>query len=85
MKQEDVYEKLADTFRDVFDDDAIVVHPELTANDVDEWDSLTHLRLMLTIEKAFGVHFSASEVGRLKNVGELAALIQSKTSVQAAK
>ena len=45
--------------------------PELSAKDVDGWDSLTHIRLMLTIEKAFKIKFSTSEIGKLENVGDL--------------
>jgi acyl carrier protein len=80
MSTDAIYAKLTDIFHDVFDDDSIVVAPELTAADVDEWDSLSHIRLVLAIEKKFGVKFSAAEVGRLKNVGEFVALIQSKTA-----
>ena len=54
--------------------------PELTAEDVDEWDSLSHIRLVLAIERQFGLKFSAAEVSRLKNVGEFVALIQSKSA-----
>jgi acyl carrier protein len=73
-----IYAKLTAIFHDVFDDESIVVTPELTADDVDEWDSLAHIRLVLAIEKKFNLKFSAAEVGRLKNVGEFVALIQSK-------
>jgi len=65
-------------FQDVFDDDSIVVTPELTAQDVAEWDSLNHIRLILTVQKAFGISFSAAQTANLKNVGDLAELIQSK-------
>jgi acyl carrier protein len=78
MGTPEIYDKLSAVFQDVFDDETVVVTPKLTAKDVDGWDSLTHIRLMLTVEKAFGVRFSASEVGKLKNVGELASLIASK-------
>jgi acyl carrier protein len=73
-----IHDKLKDVFRQVFDDDEIDVRPELSANDVEDWDSLSHIRLMLTVEKAFGIKFSAAEVGKLKNVGDLVSLIQSK-------
>jgi len=75
---EDIYRKLTEIFRDVFDDDTIIVTPELTASDVAEWDSLTHIRLILTVQKSFGVQFSAAQTAGLKNVGELARLVQSK-------
>ena len=74
-----VYAKLTDIFHDVLDNDEIVLAPELTAKEVDGWDSLAHVRLILAIEKAFHVSFTASEVGRLKNVGELAGLVESKS------
>jgi acyl carrier protein len=73
-----IYSKLTEIFRDVFDDDSLQVTPELTAADVDEWDSLNHIRLVVSIERAFGLSFSAAQVGRLKNVGEFAELIVSK-------
>lgn len=78
MDQATIYDRLSTLLRDTFDDDELVATPELSADDVDEWDSLAHVRLMLAVEKAFGVKFSAAEVNRLKNVGELATLIQSK-------
>ncbi|CAN7196169.1 acyl carrier protein [Rhizobacter sp. LjRoot28] len=81
MNQDAIYEKLTAIFHDVFDDDSIVVTPELTADDVDEWDSLSHIRLVLAVEKKFGLKFSAAEVGRLKNVGEFVALISSRATV----
>ena len=75
-----IYDRLKSVFREVFDNDSIVVAPDLTADDVDEWDSLSHIRLILTVERTFGVKFSASQVGKLKNVGDLVALIQSKAA-----
>jgi acyl carrier protein len=75
---DEIYQKLTGILRDVFDQDALVATPTLSAKDVDGWDSLAHIRLMLSVEKAFGVKFSAAEIGKLKNVGELAALIQAK-------
>lgn len=75
-----VYAKLTDIFHDVLDNDEIVLAPQLTAKEVDGWDSLAHVRLILTIERAFQISFTASEIGRLKNVGELAGLIEAKAS-----
>jgi acyl carrier protein len=77
---EAVYAKLTGVFHDVFDDDEIVLTPQLSATDVDGWDSLKHVRLLLTIERTFKIKFSVSEIGRLKNVGDLATLIESKAS-----
>jgi acyl carrier protein len=78
MTSTQTYEKLTAIFRDVFDEDDLALTPETTADDVDGWDSLTHIRLVLAVSKAFGVKFSASEIGNLKNVGEFAALIEKK-------
>ena len=80
MDNTTLYSKLTGVFHDVFDDDEIKLVPQLTADDVDGWDSLKHIRLILTVEKTFNVKFSASEVGRLKNVGDLAGLIQTKVA-----
>jgi acyl carrier protein len=79
MDNQSIYVRLTDIFKEVFDDDNLVVNPAMTAADVDEWDSLNHIRLVLTIEKNFGLRFSAAEVGNLKNVGEFVDLIQSKS------
>lgn len=78
MESTELYSRLTKVFRDVFDDDEIVVRPELTADDVDEWDSLKHIRLILSVEEAFRIRLSAAEVSRLNNVGEFATLIESK-------
>ena len=80
MGDAEIYDKLTGIFHDVFDDDSIAVRPELTADDVDEWDSVSHIRLVLTVERAFNLKFSASEIGRLKNVGEFVDLIRSKAT-----
>jgi acyl carrier protein len=76
MDEAQIYSRLAEIFEDVFDDDSIKLSPELSAKDVDGWDSLTHIRLLLTIEKAFKVKFSTSEIGKLENVGDLVSLIK---------
>lgn len=79
MVEADIYSRLTDVFHDVFDDDSIALSPQLSAKDVDGWDSLMHIRLILTVEKAFKIKFSTSEIGKLGNVGDLAALIKART------
>jgi len=79
----ELYDRLTKVFHDVFDDDDIALAPQLTADDVDGWDSLTHIRLVLSVQKEFGVTFSSGEVTQLKNVGDLAELIAKKLDVQA--
>jgi acyl carrier protein len=76
--EDPILTRLTSIFREVFDDDDLVLKPELTANDVDGWDSLTHIRLILSVQKAFGVKFSSVEMSRLKNVGDLVALMKHK-------
>lgn len=83
MDEAQIYERLTSIFEDVFDDDSIVLSPNLAAKDVDGWDSLTHIRLILTVEKAFRVKFSTTEIGKLQNVGELVNLVQSRIQPRA--
>jgi acyl carrier protein len=78
MDEPQIYARLVRVFEDVFDEDSIEVTPELSAKDVDGWDSLTHIRLLLTIEKGFNIKFSTSEIGKLENVGDLVALIKAR-------
>ena len=78
MDEPQIYEKLSEIFQDVFDEDSIRVAPELSSKDVDGWDSITHIRLILTTERAFKIKFSTSEIGKLQNVGELVALIKTR-------
>jgi acyl carrier protein len=79
MDEAGIYARLAEIFEDVFEDDSIQLTPQLAAKDVDGWDSLTHIRLILTIERALKIKFSTSEIGKLENVGDLVALIQART------
>lgn len=79
MSDTEIYEKLTPVFRDVFDDDALTPTAEMSADDVEEWDSLSHIRLIISVEKAFGIRLSTVEVGGLKQVGDLVRVIASKT------
>jgi acyl carrier protein len=79
MQEAQIYAQLETIFNDVFDDEAIKLTPTLTAKDVDGWDSLTHIRLMLSVEKAFKVKFSTSEFGSLQDVGALVELLKKRT------
>lgn len=75
----DIKERLQEVFRDVFDDDEIELCDDTTADDIDAWDSLTHVQLIVAVEKEFGLKFSTVEVMKLKNVGEFIALIDKKS------
>jgi acyl carrier protein len=80
MTLDAIYQRLTTILRDVFDDDTLVAGPDLTADQVDGWDSFAHLRVILTVEKAFNTTFSAAQISSLKNVGELAELIEAKVA-----
>ena len=73
----DIYRQLTQIFQDVFDNDTVIATPELTAQDVEEWTSLNHIRAILTIEEIFSVKFTVSEISGLQNVGEMVTLIES--------
>ncbi len=71
---------LNDIFREVFDDDDINITPDMTADDVDGWDSLSHVNLIVTIETRFSIRFTQKELLTFKNIGDLMASIESKLS-----
>jgi acyl carrier protein len=74
----DTLTQLNDVFREVFDDDEISVTRETTAQDIEGWDSVMHVTLMINVEKAFGVRFRSSDVAGLKSVGDLVDLISDR-------
>jgi acyl carrier protein len=80
MHSQEIYARLTRIFSDLFDDPEIVLSPTLTAKHVDGWDSLNHVRLVLSVQKTFGVKFSAAEIGNLSNVGEFVQLIEAKVA-----
>jgi acyl carrier protein len=82
MTQSEILAKMQTVFDDVFLED-VKVTPELSANDVEEWDSLLQISLVLGVEKAFNVRFRVGEVENTKNLGEFADLIQRRMSQSA--
>ncbi len=78
MSREELFERLNEVFRDVFDDDDITVTDETTAKDVDGWDSLEHINLINAVEQEFGVKFPMGKIVSMKNVGEMADFIASQ-------
>lgn len=78
MTEPEIYAELTAIFRMVLDDEAIVLTPSTTAEDVAGWDSMNHIFIVVEIEKRLGIKFQAAEMEELKNVGELAALVQQK-------
>ena len=73
-----IYEKLTGIFHDLFDDDSIVLSATTSSVDVQGWDSLAQVRLLVAAEQAFGIRFMTSEVEGLPNVGELVTIIDQK-------
>lgn len=71
-------EKLQEIFRDIFDDEELVITEGMTAADIEDWDSLAQINLIIAIEKEFKVRFSLEEVSKLKNIGEMLDLIKFK-------
>jgi len=78
MNEKDILNALTEVFRDVFDDDDIALTPDTTANDIDGWDSQTHVLLIVAAEQRFGVKFRTAELESLKDVGHFAELIRAK-------
>jgi acyl carrier protein len=78
MDDTQIYSLLDAVFKEVFDDESIEVTPQLAAKDVDGWDSLTHIRLILSVEKVFKIKFTNSEITNLENVGDLVTLVRAR-------
>lgn len=74
----ELLQRLNEIFREVFDDEDIDITPEMTANDVDGWDSLSHVNLIVAIESKFKITFSQKELLTFKNVGDLLNSIRGK-------
>lgn len=79
MTRDEAYEKLQEVFRDVFDDEDIVVGDETTAEDIEGWDSLEHINLIVSVEKKFDMKFNMGEANKMKNVGEMVDIILSRS------
>lgn len=78
MDRREILDRLSGVFREVFDDDAIVAHDEMTAREVALWDSLSNIRMIVAVEEDLGIHFSTAEITDLKNVGALVDVIARK-------
>ena len=78
MNKEEIYERLNEVFRDVFDDESITVNENTTSSDIEDWDSLEHINLVVAVEQEFGIKFNMGEVTTMKNVGEMVNIIESR-------
>lgn len=85
MTEQEIFQELSAVFRDVFDDEAITLRPETTADDIDGWDSQAHVTLVVATEMRFGIKFRTAELESLHNVGDFVQLIQSRLGAKAAE
>ena len=77
MTREEVYEKLNEVFRDVFDDESITVDDSTSAEDIEDWDSLEHINLIVAVERCFDIKFPIRAVTEMENVGDMVDIILS--------
>ena len=76
MNRREIMERLTVVFRDVFEDDSLVITEETNAKDIEEWDSLTHVSLIVAVQEEFDIHFSVKDIIGMKNVGEMMDIIE---------
>jgi acyl carrier protein len=74
----DTLNQMQEIFRDLFDDESIEITTATTAEDIEDWDSITHIQLLVALEKHFGITFTSAEIHNFKNVGEIEKCISSK-------
>lgn len=78
MERKEIYQKLTEVFCDVLDLEEVELNDATTQDDIEDWDSLSHVHLIVEVQKVFGIHFTSSEINSWKNVGELVDSILSK-------
>ena len=81
MNKKNIKEKLQSVFIDVFDDEDLTISNSTNSDDIEEWDSLNHIALVLSIEKCFNIRFMTGEVLSLKDVRGMIQLLEEKTSI----
>lgn len=74
----EILNDVQDVFRDIFDEEGLVITAETNADSIEDWDSLSHIRLVVALEKHFSIKFAFGELNNLKNVGEMLDLIREK-------
>lgn len=80
MTREQAFERMNTVFRDIFDDESIVVTDKTTAADIEDWDSLEHINLIVAMEDEFGMKFSMGEVTSMINVGEAVNVVMARAT-----
>jgi acyl carrier protein len=79
MDEDQIYSRLAKVFEDVLDQEPVALSPDLLISEMDGWDSLTNIRLILTIEKEFDFKFLTSDLENLHSAGDLVAVIKARS------
>ena len=78
MSREEIFDRVQEIFRDVFDDEELLISDATNSDEIEDWDSLEHISLIVSMEKAFSMKFDIKEVNKLENVGEMIDLIKRK-------
>ena len=78
MSRAEIFDRVQDIFRDVFDDETLTISDQTNSDEIDDWDSLEHISLIVSMEKEFSMKFDIKEVNKLENVGEMIDLILRK-------
>lgn len=78
MNREEILKKVNEIFKEIFDNEDLVITDSTTANDIDEWDSLTHITLISTVAEEFGINFDMADVVKFQNVGDMVDSIMEK-------
>lgn len=78
MEKSEIIEKITKIFRKTFNEESLVLKEEMTANDVDNWNSLSHMIMISEVEKEFSIKFKLKDLNRLKNVGSLIEIVESR-------
>lgn len=79
MSKDEIYLRLNNVFREVFDDDSLTINEGMTSADVEDWDSLTHIMLITAVEREFGLRFDMKTVLTMENIGEMVSVIDEMT------
>jgi acyl carrier protein len=80
IERTEVMRRLTEVFQETFDDPGLELRDSMTAADVDDWDSLQHIVLVLAVEREFRIRLNPAEVGKLENVGRMVDLLQAKAA-----
>ena len=78
MNRSDIFNKVQEVFREVLEDEKLIIKENFNSDDIDDWDSLTHIMLVVEIEKTFSMRFMSSEISNWKDIGAMITAIENK-------